>query len=110
MEHMTYLEAKQYLRDFNIKHNITSKGSDGPTCTMVAVISADSFTKEYTFEERSYVFTNKEKVFIPGQLGYSIFATSLDGSDHCRLEMYLADEQGGKDGWKVEYCYVKSED
>ena len=42
-------------------------------------------------------------------LGYSIFATSLDGTDFVRLENYLADE-GNKDGWKVEYCYIKQED
>lgn len=26
-----------------------------------------------------------------------------------RLEAYMADEYGGKDGWKIEKCYVKDE-
>lgn len=109
MEKMTWEEATGYLRDFNIKHKITSKGSDGPTCTMVAVITEDSFSEKYSLEGRSYQFTNKEKAFIPGMGGYSIFASCLDGSDHCRIESYLAEERGGKDGWKVEYCYIKEE-
>ena len=42
--------------------------------------------------------------------GYSIYASSLDGSDKCvRLEAYMADEHGGKDGWKIEKCYVKDD-
>lgn len=61
MEKMTWEEATRYLRDFNIKHKITSKGSDGPTCTMVAVITEDSFNEKYSLEGRSYQFTNKEK-------------------------------------------------
>jgi len=41
---------------------------------------------------------------------YSIYASSLDGSDkNVRLEAYMADEYGGKDGWKIEKCYVKDE-
>jgi hypothetical protein len=109
MEKMSWYDAAKYLRDFNHKYNVTSKSTDGPTCVMVAVISEDSFDKPYTLEERSYAFTNKEKAFIAGMGGYSIFAHSLDGSDHCRLEGYLTDEHGGKNGWKVDYCYIKEE-
>lgn len=77
--------------------------------SMVAVITEDSFNEKYSLEGRSYQFTNKEKAFIPGMGGYSIFASCLDGSDHCRIEGCLAEERGGKDGWKVEYCYIKEE-
>ena len=39
-----------------------------------------------------------------------LYASSLDGSDKCvRLEAYMADEHGGKDGWKIEKCYVKDD-
>ena len=52
----------------------------------------------------------KAKAFIEGMGGYSIYASSLDGSDKCvRLEAYMADEHGGKDGWKIEKCYVKDD-
>ena len=34
-------------------------------------------------------------------------AHNLDGSDpHIRLEAYMAEERGGKDSWRVEYCYL----
>ena len=40
--------------------------------------------------------------------GYSIYASALDGTDMgVRLEQYMADERGGKDGWKIERCYMK---
>lgn len=109
MEKMNWHEAKEYLIKFNNKYNYTTKGMMDHICTMVAVISEDSFTKEYSLESRSYVFTNDNKAFL-NNCGYSIFASSLDGSDPCvRLERYLEDE-GVKDGWKLDYCYIKSED
>lgn len=108
MEKMTWPEAVKYLRDYNRKHNITSKG-DGPNCEMVAVISEDSFNRSYTLEERSYVFSNHNKAFMPNMCDYSIFANSLDGSDRgVRLEIYIT--TGSKYEWKVDYCYIKSED
>lgn len=108
MERYTYEEIKQYLKDYNKKHNYTTKGTD-THCVVVAVISQDSFEKEYSLDERSYVFTNDNKAFIEGQLG-SIFADSKDGSDRAvRLEQYL-EEEGNPGGWKVEYCYILKED
>ena len=64
----------------------------------------------YTEEQRTYVVSSNNKAFIEGMGGYSIYASSLDGSDKCvRLEAYMADEHGGKDGWKIEKCYVKDD-
>ena len=72
------------------------------------VFTADSFDKSYTEEERTYVVGSNNKAFIEGMGGYSIYASSLDGSDkNVRLEAYMADEYGGKDGWKIEKCYMK---
>ena len=43
--------------------------------------------------------------------GYSIYASSLDGSDPCvRLEQYMASEYGGKNGWQIERCYMMSDE
>ena len=43
--------------------------------------------------------------------GYSIYGSSLDGTDPCvRLEQYMSVERGGKNGWKIERCYVKTEE
>ena len=74
------------------------------------VFTADSFDKSYTEEERTYVVSSNNKAFIEGMGGYSIYASSLDGSDkNVRLEAYMANEYGGDDGWKIEKCYVKDD-
>lgn len=110
MDKLNWYAAKEYMKKYNDKNNIKSKGTTNKYCVMVAVISEDSFEKEYTLEERSYRFTNDNKAFISGMGGYSIFADSLDGSDRgVRLEGYL-EEEGNKNGWKVEYVYIQSED
>ena len=110
MDKMTWASAKYYLIEFNKRHNITSKGDVKPTCTMVAVISADSFEQEYSLEARSYAFTNDNKAFMPHMLGYSVYADSLDGSDiGVRIDRYL-EAEGNSNGWKVDYCYIMSED
>lgn len=71
------------------------------------VFAADSFTEPYSLESRTYVVSSNNKAFQPCMGGYSIFASSLDGSDRgVRLEQYMAAERGGKDGWKVDYCYL----
>ena len=101
MERMTWWEAHNYLSEYNRKNNVTSKGSCEKKCKMVAVISADSFDKEYSLEARSYIFSNDNKAFIDGMGGYSIFAGSMDDSDPCvRLEQYV---EGPNPAWKVEY-------
>lgn len=102
---MTWQEAVQYLIEFNKKHDIHTKGSKPATCVMVAVITKDSFRKEYTLKERSYAFTNHNKFFIPENLGNSIFADCLDGKDvGIRLEQHIRTLD-----WNVEYCYIKEE-
>lgn len=71
------------------------------------VFTEDSWPKKYPLESRTYVVSSDNKAFIPGMAGYSIYGGSLDGTDPCvRLERYMAAERGGKDGWKVDYCYI----
>lgn len=65
------------------------------------------FDKEYSKRARTYTFTSREKAFNPNVGGYSIFGSSLDGSDNgVRLESYMKDEKGGPDGWKVQTCGI----
>ena len=60
-----------------------------------------------SLESRSYVVSSNNKAYRSCMGGYSIFAHNLDGSDpHIRLEAYMAEERGGKDSWRVEYCYL----
>ena len=71
------------------------------------VFTEDSFLEAYSLEERTYVVSSNNKAFQPNMGGYSIYGSSLDGSDRgVRLESYMADEDGGDHGWKVEYCYL----
>ena len=98
---MSYPQLKAHFRQAEKERNHT---------TGYIVFTADSFDKPYTEEQRTYVVSSNNKAFIEGMGGYSIYASSLDGSDKCvRLEAYMADEYGGKDGWKIEKCYVKDE-
>jgi hypothetical protein len=72
------------------------------------VFSQDSFKSPYSEESRTYCVSSDNKAFIPNMGGYSIYGSCLDGTDQCvRLEQYMAAEKGGKDGWKVERCYVR---
>ena len=68
----------------------------------------DSFENAYTQLERTYLFTSNNKAFAsPSCGGYSIFGDCMDGKDSgVRLERYMADEKGGKDGWKIENCGI----
>ena len=109
MQKLSWEEASEYLKNYNRKHGYKTKGTK-THCYMVAVITEDSFNKKYTLKERSYKFSNDNKAFIDGQLGYSIFSDSLDGIDrNVRLEYYL-EEEGNENGWKVDYCYILLEE
>lgn len=102
---MTWGEAVRYLRDYNKKHGIQTKGADDLKCTMVAVITQGSFNNAYSEESRSYRFTNLNKAFLPNCSSNSIFADSLDGEDcGVRIDYYIPNT------WEVEYCYIESEE
>lgn len=96
----TWYEMREYLRKFNEERGYTTTGTKEHV-TAVAVITADSFNKPYTEEQRSYAFTNDNKAFLPDQCSNSIFSRCLDGTDDgVRLDLYIPTD------WKVEYCYL----
>jgi hypothetical protein len=99
---MTYPELKNYFRaaERNRQH-----------LTGYIVFSPASFTQEYSLESRTYMVSSDNKAFQSRMGGYSIFATSLDGSDPCvRLEQYMSAEHGGKNGWQIERCYMMADE
>ena len=101
-EHLTFGQVSDIFSKHNSENGIKSQYADENPLYAVAVISADSFDQEYSLEERSYKFRSDNKRFIPSQIGGSIFADSLDGSDTgVRLDWYIWDGD-----WKVEYCYL----
>ena len=104
---MTYSEMKEMFR----KHEAERIKSGREPLTGYIVFSSDSFLKPYSLESRTYEISSDNKAFNCRTGGYSIFGTSLDGTDvGVRLDQYMADERGNTDGWKVERCYVKNEE
>lgn len=98
---MTYAELT------NLFHAAERDGS-GKHISGYVVFTDDSFTEAYSEEARTYLISSDNKTFRPNMGGYSIYGSAIDGSDpSARLEQYMAAEKGGKDGWRVERCYIK---
>ena len=103
-ERFTWREAKELMWKFNEERGYTTKGCNDEQLTMVAVITPESFNRNYTEIERSYAFTNDNKAFLPNQCSNSIFSDCLDGRDWgVRLDWYIPSE------WTVDYCYIMKE-
>lgn len=99
---MNYKELKKLFSDHE---------SSFPQSHLTGYITFSSFgpaeTREFSWEGRTYSVSSDNKAFQPKMGGYSIFGSSLDGTDPCvRLERFMADERGGKDGWIVEDCCI----
>ena len=99
---MKYKELKKLFSDHE---------SHYPQSHLTGYITFSSFgpanQEEYPWESRTYLVSSDNKAFQPNKGGYSIFGCCLDGSDQgVRLEQYIQEEYGGKDGWVVEDCYI----
>ena len=82
---------------------MTKANESGENKEAVIVFTEDSFSKDYSVEQRSYVVSSNNKMFNPEALGSSLSGDCLDGTDNgVRLDWYI-----GK--WHVEYCYIKEE-
>jgi hypothetical protein len=83
---------------------------EGKHITGYIKIAAKGNLAQYSADSLTYEVSSNNKAFIDGMGGYSIYAFSIDGTDFCvRLENYLKDERGGKNGWKIERCFIKEE-
>ena len=101
MEKITYQEM---AKAFRLHENTATDGSHITGCI---VFTESSFAKKYPLKSRTYSVSSNNKAYQPGMGGYSIFGSCLDGTDPIvRLDYYMRDEKGGKDGWEVEYCYL----
>lgn len=100
MERITYEKLKEIFE----KHE---EQIPKDHLTGAIVFSEDSWEKQYSLDSRTYIVSSDNKAFQPGKGGYSIFGYSKDGTDlGVRLESYMREERGGKNGWKVDYCYL----
>lgn len=111
MKKISYSELRAAFVEHNRKNGITTKCDKNPLRGVIVFDPVASNWKpqflDCSLECRSYALDSCNKAFIDGQLGYSIFASALDGSDiGVRLEAYMAEERGGENGWVVDYCYL----
>ena len=105
-ERLTYSEFSDRMREHNRENNIKSKSYDEPLIGVI-VINKNAFKEDFSLEERSYSVSSNNKAYIAGMNGYSIYGSSLDGTDICvRLDRYIKEENGGADGWEIDYCYI----
>lgn len=103
-----YAEEEVDMRYGEMTQKFREAEKNGEHLEGYIVFTEDSFTEKYPLESRTYAVSSDNKAYRPNMGGYSIYATSLDGTDkNVRLEAYMTDERGGKDGWKIERCYMK---
>lgn len=95
MKKLSWNEFKNIMKK-NTNNNING----------VIVFTKDSFNKKYDELSRSYRVNSSEKVFNDTMGGFSLYVSSLDGTDlGVRLERYMK-VYGNDNGWKVDYCYM----
>ena len=106
-----YAEEEVDMRYSEMAQKFREAEKNGEHLEGYIVFTEDSFTEKYPIEARTYAVSSDNKAYRPNMGGYSIYATSLDGTDkNVRLEAYMTDERGGKDGWKIERCYMKEKE
>lgn len=102
---MSWKELKEKFREYEKERNY----KENPLYARV-VFAQKSFGREYSEASRTYEFSSDNKAFQSQMSGYSIFGNAIDGSDlGVRLDYYMADERGGKNGWIIEKCYLLGE-
>jgi hypothetical protein len=70
------------------------------------VFSEKSLAEPAELLQRTYVVNSGNKRFFPVAADKSLYGDCLDGSGKMRLDACMAAERGGKEGWKVETCYL----
>ena len=106
-----YAEPEEVEMSYTEMKNLFHRAEDeGKHITGYVVFSQESFTEPYSELSRTYAISSDNKAYQSRMGGYSIYGYCMDGTDPCvRLEQYMAVEHGGKDGWKIERCYMKSD-
>lgn len=104
MEKMKLHEAFELFRERNKRLGITRKGQDKRPLG-ARIVLKDTFFREdlrpIPVEKRTYTFTSDNKAFIPGQMGYSVFASCE--ADHNRIRIEYLEESD------VESCEAETD-
>lgn len=108
MSRAVYQEPKRTQMNYHdLKTLFREAEKNGQHLKGHIVFTADTFQKPYSEFERTYEVSSDNKAYRPNMGGYSIYGASLDGTDrNVRLEAYMTDERGGKDGWEIEKCFL----
>lgn len=108
MNRAVYVEPKLTEMDYyDLKREFSKAEDNGKHLVGHIVFTVDTFNEPLSEFERTYAISSDNKAFQSGMGGYSIYGRSLDGADPClRMEGLMAAERGGKDGWKIEKCYL----
>ena len=104
-ERMTWRELCDYIHEYNEK-NQNEYNHINKRLVAAVVFSNDSPTwdrHDYSEEDRTYKFGNGEKYWYGNLCGSSLFAVCPAESGLVRLDYYIHE-------WKVEYCYIVSEE
>lgn len=103
-----YVEPKRTEMTYNELKNLFREAErNGQHLVGHIVFTVDTFTEPYSEFQRTYAISSDNKAFQPNMGGYSIYGSCLDGSDKClRMDGLMASEKGGKDGWKIEKCFL----
>ena len=100
MKKLTFTELCNIIDKHNRNNHVKKQFEDPSHLICVAVVSNESFDREYPLESRSYSFRSDNKYFLSEMIGSSIISSSLDNSDpFVRLDWYLGD-------WIFEYFYI----
>lgn len=100
MEKLTWSEMCKKMYQFNTDHGYTRKGNPESIEAVVVFTGEGMNRDDYTVEQRSYRFSSDNKYFLSDQIGNSIFADCLDGTEHgVRIDWYIHE-------WEVDYCYI----
>lgn len=103
-----YAEPKLTEMDYyDLKRAFSKAEDNGQHLVGHIVFTVDTFNEPLSEFERTYAISSDNKAFQSGMGGYSIYGRSLDGADPClRMDGLMAAERGGKDGWKIEKCFL----
>lgn len=104
---MTKLTSQEFWKRMSERCEAVHDGKETKHLTGVIVYSNSNahngnWNKEYPLESRSYKVSSNNKCFGSWYCGYSLYGSSLDGSDMgVRLEHIE---------WDIEYCYILDEE
>ncbi len=100
MKKMTFNE----LRNLFYKHNASTEYPE--TLHAVIVFSEDSWSKEYSLENRSYKVKSNNWGWMADKAGRAIYGDTLDDTEkYIRLDRYIKGLRS-ETGWIVDYCYL----